>query len=78
MFTSILPAFHHHISLYTNHLAFKAFTKEILLCHTYARCSQGHLAAAVTGTSAFSVYFFVISKTNKIDNFKINQYEQFA
>lgn len=38
MFTSTLPVFHHRISLYTNHLAFKAFTKEILLCHTYARC----------------------------------------
>ena len=39
MFTSILPEFHHHRLFYTKHLAFKAFTKEVLLCHTYARCS---------------------------------------
>jgi hypothetical protein len=39
MFTSILPVFHHHISLYKKHLEFKAFTKEVLLFHTYARCS---------------------------------------
>jgi len=38
MFTSILSAVHLHKLLHTNHLSFKAFTTEVLLCHTLVRC----------------------------------------